>query len=39
MADVISQTEEKNETIHPFAARDVNWLLDERAATRSGHPS
>lgn len=25
-------------TIHPFAGRDLNWLLDERAATRSDHP-
>ncbi len=24
--------------IHPFAGRDVNWLLDERAATRGAHP-
>ncbi len=25
-------------SIHPFAGRDVNWLLDERARTRGDHP-
>lgn len=25
-------------SVHPFAGRDVNWLLDERARTRGGHP-
>ncbi len=24
--------------VHPFAGRDVNWLLDLRAATRADHP-
>ena len=30
--------DERARSINPFAGRDVNWLLDERAATRGDHP-
>ncbi len=35
MSEVI---DDRNAQVHPFAGRDVNWLVDERAATRGEHP-
>ncbi len=29
---------DRNAIVNPFAGRDVNWLLDYRAATRHDHP-
>ncbi len=36
MSDIIAQ--QRQAFVHPFAGRDVNWLLDFRAETRADHP-
>ena len=36
MTDIIATL--RNTFVHPFAGRDVNWLLDFRAETRGDHP-
>ena len=32
------RSDNRSNIVHPFAGRDVNWLLDERAQTRGDHP-
>lgn len=31
-------TDDRGRIVNPFAGRDINWLLDHRAATRGEHP-